>query len=134
VRVHTDARAGQSANAISARAYTVGRDVVFARDAYDPHTIEGRHLIAHELTHVVQQNGSADAGVVQRAEVDDRSCSGLKNIESDIDTFVNSEIAAARRTVGTPALGPLLVLRVMQRLGGRSPISPIETFVEGLSA
>jgi len=134
VRVHTNALAAESADALRARAYTVGRDVVFARDAYDPHTIEGRHLIAHELTHVVQQNGSADAGVVQRAEVDDRSCSGLKNIESDIDTFVNSEIAAARRTVGTPALGPLLVLRVMQRLGGRSPISPIETFVEGLSA
>lgn len=55
VRVHTDATAGQSARDVDAQAYTVGHDVVFAAGHYAPHTREGRHLLAHELTHVVQQ-------------------------------------------------------------------------------
>lgn len=55
VRIHTDARAAESARAINALAYTVGRDVVFGVGQYTPETITGRQLLAHELTHVVQQ-------------------------------------------------------------------------------
>jgi hypothetical protein len=55
VRVHTDAQAAESAQAINARAYTVGRDVVFGAGQYAPQTGAGRRLIAHELAHVVQQ-------------------------------------------------------------------------------
>jgi len=55
VRVHTDERAQRSARAVNARAYTVGHDVVFAANQYIPRTAEGKKLIAHELTHVVQQ-------------------------------------------------------------------------------
>jgi hypothetical protein len=54
VRVHTDNRAAESATAVSALAYTVGRDIVFAGGRYAPHTPEGRSLLAHELTHVAQ--------------------------------------------------------------------------------
>ena len=57
VRVHTDARAADSAKAVNALAYTVGRDVVFASGQYAPDTNTGRRLLAHELTHVVQQAG-----------------------------------------------------------------------------
>jgi hypothetical protein len=56
VRIHTDARAGASARLLGARAYTVGNDVVFAPGRFAPQTIEGRRLLAHELTHVVQQS------------------------------------------------------------------------------
>lgn len=56
VRVHTDAAAGRSARHLSAAAYTVGHDIVFAHGRYSPETTAGRHLIAHELTHVVQQS------------------------------------------------------------------------------
>jgi hypothetical protein len=56
VRIHADARAAASAQAINAHAYTVGHDVVFGRGQYDPASNEGRKLIAHELAHVVQQN------------------------------------------------------------------------------
>jgi hypothetical protein len=56
VRLHTDARAAASARALSAKAYTVGSDVVFAAGRYAPGTTEGRRLLAHELTHVVQQS------------------------------------------------------------------------------
>lgn len=59
VRIHSDAIAAESATAVNALAYTVGRDIVFAADRYAPATAAGRRLLAHELTHVVQQGGAA---------------------------------------------------------------------------
>lgn len=56
VRVHTDADAAASADDINAKAYTVGNNVVFGSGQFNPGTDEGRFLIAHELTHVVQQS------------------------------------------------------------------------------
>ena len=58
VRVHTDTLAAQSAQAVNALAYTVGRDVVFGAGQYAPATARGSRLLAHELTHVVQQAGA----------------------------------------------------------------------------
>jgi Domain of unknown function (DUF4157) len=55
VRIHTDRRAAESARAVNALAYTVGRDVVFGAGRYAPYAAEGRRLLAHELAHVVQQ-------------------------------------------------------------------------------
>ena len=55
VRVHTDERAAQSAEALTARAYTVGSDIVFGAGQYEPGTLQGRKLLAHELTHTLQQ-------------------------------------------------------------------------------
>jgi Domain of unknown function (DUF4157) len=62
VRVHTDARAADSAHAVSAAAYTVGRNVAFAEGRYRPDTADGRSLVAHELAHVVQQGGQGGPG------------------------------------------------------------------------
>ena len=71
VRVHTDSLAAESAQAINALAYTVGNDVVFGNGRYAPETDAGQYLIAHELTHVVQQSAAPDgqqaARMVQRA-------------------------------------------------------------------
>lgn len=55
VRIHTDPVAQQSAREVNARAYTVGNDMVFAANQFSPGTQEGCSLLAHELTHVVQQ-------------------------------------------------------------------------------
>jgi hypothetical protein len=66
VRVHTDARAMESARAINALAYTIGRDVVFGAGQYAPGSNAGRHLLAHELVHVVQQRSSRDERRIQR--------------------------------------------------------------------
>jgi hypothetical protein len=55
VRIHTDSRAAASAKSLNARAYTVGNNVVFGPGRFAPNTTEGRRLLAHELTHVVQQ-------------------------------------------------------------------------------
>ncbi|MGH8563234.1 MAG: eCIS core domain-containing protein [Gammaproteobacteria bacterium] len=55
VRVHTDGRAAQLARAVNARAFTLGRDVVFGAGQYEPMTASGKTLLAHELVHVAQQ-------------------------------------------------------------------------------
>jgi hypothetical protein len=60
VRIHSDARAQASAAAVNARAYTVGSDIVLGRGA-DACAASGRRLMAHELAHVVQQEGAASA-------------------------------------------------------------------------
>lgn len=62
VRVHTGAKADESARSINAQAYTVGTDVVFQSGKYEPDTDSGRHVLAHELTHVVQQKAGPVAG------------------------------------------------------------------------
>lgn len=58
VRVHTDATANALSESIQAKAFTTGRDVFFKRGAYQPGSQGGQELIAHELTHVVQQSGA----------------------------------------------------------------------------
>ncbi len=55
VRIHTDVQAAESARSVNALAYTVGRNVVFRAGQYAPETKAGKRLLAHELTHVVQQ-------------------------------------------------------------------------------
>lgn len=57
VRVHTDMRAAESARSVNALAYTVGSDIVFGANQYSPESAAGRRLLAHELTHTVQQQG-----------------------------------------------------------------------------
>ena len=65
VRVHHDGTAAAGAASLGARAFTLGTDIAFARGAWRPGTFEGRKLLAHELTHVIQQDGET-APVVRR--------------------------------------------------------------------
>ncbi len=67
VRIHTGSEADMSARSINALAYTVASDIVFAKGQYTPETNKGRTLLAHELTHVVQQGRSRVAPMIQRA-------------------------------------------------------------------
>jgi hypothetical protein len=66
VRVHSDAKAAESAAAVNALAYTVGSDVVFGAERFAPRSARGRHLLAHELTHVVQQGTGTGSARIQR--------------------------------------------------------------------
>lgn len=78
VRVHHGPRAEAAAAALGAHAFTVGNDIFFNRGQYQPHSSAGRHLLAHELTHTVQQGGST--GTVARRRIqrlsEDRSTQG----------------------------------------------------------
>jgi hypothetical protein len=65
VRVHTDGRAAQTTSSINARAFTLGQNIAFGTGQYAPYSHAGRQVLAHELTHVVQQNGSQ----LQRAQL-----------------------------------------------------------------
>ncbi|MUL34943.1 DUF4157 domain-containing protein [Gloeocapsopsis dulcis] len=88
VRVHTDTKAADSAQAVDALAYTVGRDVVFGADQYEPKMTEGKKLLAHELTHVVQQQSLppspelkiSAAGNVLEKEADASATALLQNM------------------------------------------------------
>ncbi len=59
VKIHNDAKAHEAADAVNARAFTVGRNVVFGNGQYSPKSEAGRKLISHELTHLVQQGGAS---------------------------------------------------------------------------
>lgn len=92
VRMHTGSMAERSAQAVSARAFTVGRDVVFNAGQYAPTTAAGQRLIAHELTHVLQQGGSASAEVIAPMVQRERQTS---------DSVPESGAAAGSATPGT---------------------------------
>ena len=64
VRVHTESEAAKTAKSINARAFTFGNNVVFGSSSYSPETVEGRKLLAHELTHVIQQKAVAESGQI----------------------------------------------------------------------
>ena len=70
VRIHTDSLAAETASSVNARAFTLGRDIVFGAGEYTPETTVGKRLLAHELTHVVQQR-SAIARRRTREHADD---------------------------------------------------------------
>jgi Domain of unknown function (DUF4157) len=85
VRLHTSAAAEQSTRDVNAHAYTVGHNIVFGAGRFTPQTHEGRRLIAHELTHVVQQSRSqlpiataTRPGLVQRQKGDAKQAVSAK--------------------------------------------------------
>ena len=67
VRVHTGPEAHSLSRAVEATAFTTGQEIFFSSGAYDPASSAGRQLLAHELTHVIQQNGGGVSGGAQRA-------------------------------------------------------------------
>jgi hypothetical protein len=93
VRVHDDSAAAASATAVNAHAYTVGSNVVFQRDRYDPSSHEGRVTLAHELTHVVQQRSGP---------VDGTSASGGIKVSDPSDRFEREASANAERVMSAP--------------------------------
>jgi len=100
VRVHTDNAANESAKSVSAHAYTVGSNVVFQRDKYDPSSTAGKTMLAHELTHVVQQRAGA---------VDGTPAPGGIRISDPSDRFEREAAANADRVMSAPAAAPVTV-------------------------
>ncbi|HTP11018.1 MAG TPA: DUF4157 domain-containing protein, partial [Anaerolineae bacterium] len=103
VRIHTDAQSAKSARAVNALAYTVGQDVAFGTGQFAPGTSAGRKLIAHELTHVVQQERTRQT-LAPSLEV------GAANGRSEIEATVAAERLQAGSTINfvSPLSIPLL--------------------------
>ena len=100
VRIHNTAEAARSARDAGALAYTVGRDIVFASHQYAPNTSSGRRLLAHELTHVLQQRGTSSPLAVQRQLAPKRKATILSLDEIAADS---SREKQRRRTGQTEA-------------------------------
>ncbi|MDQ6720272.1 MAG: DUF4157 domain-containing protein [Candidatus Dormibacteraeota bacterium] len=100
VRVHTDGKATESARSVQAYAYTVGNDVVFQSDKYSPGSESGQRMLAHELTHVVQQRSGPVDGTPAPGgiSVSSPSDSFEQAAESTADRVMSSQAAAAPAT------------------------------------
>ncbi|MCU1502181.1 MAG: hypothetical protein JWM12_1535 [Ilumatobacteraceae bacterium] len=107
VRVHTGGAAAESAHAVHAHAYTVGHHIVFATGRYQPGSSDGRRLLAHELTHVLQQDGAAGARTLQRDCDDPNFCKPYATA-GEISTA-----QAVLRTVYLPLDGATFGLQTM---------------------
>jgi hypothetical protein len=116
VRVHTGAMAAESAAAVNAHAFTVGRDIVFASGRHAPRTGEGRRLLAHELTHVVQQGASAPTSAALRIGPADDP------FEREADRTA-SAIEAPAPAASTGRAEPT----VQRQTPGETPDAPTET-------
>jgi hypothetical protein len=92
VRVHTGPQAAASAAALDARAYTVGSHIVFGAGRYAPGSEEGRRLLAHELTHVVQQGGDHHGAPLQRfaASETDRIAPTFADMLAQVKTLIDA--------------------------------------------
>lgn len=91
VRVHTDPEADKLNRQLSARAFTVGSDIFFKRGAYDPASMSGRQLIAHELVHVVQQSTGRVSG-----------CANGMTVRPEGDVFEQEAENLARQVATAP--------------------------------
>jgi hypothetical protein len=147
VRVHSDSAAEQSAREISAHAYTVGHNIVFGQGRYAPETHAGQRLLAHELTHVVQQSAAvgAHSGSVQ-SEGTHASAGMTVQRFSDVDHHIIEEVAlkkvftldqlAAIEKGNThrdysqlPAVANALLLGQKSQFGGYSAHEHFDNFV-----
>ncbi|AXE79082.1 DUF4157 domain-containing protein [Streptomyces atratus] len=97
VRIHTGSAAHESAKGVGAHAYTVGNNVVFQRDAYDPSSPQGRTTLAHELTHVIQQ---------RNGPVEGTDAPGGIRVSDPSDRFEREAVANADRVLSAPAPAP----------------------------
>ena len=100
VRVHTGGRADAAARNVNSLAFTLGNDVVFREGQYAPHSNEGRRLLAHELTHVVQQNAGSATPAIQRQEAKPASAAAgvLRPDPSKLTLDTRTGVAAADPT------------------------------------
>jgi hypothetical protein len=99
VRIHNDPAAARSARMLSAKAFTVGNDIYFAHGRYAPDTNTGRRLLAHELTHTIQQTNSA--GVTTAA-------TGPPVVSRPEDASEHEAEAIADRVVSGASSGPVV--------------------------
>ena len=106
VRVHANGASADAADAVGARAYTVGQDVHFAGGEYDPGSAAGQHLLAHEVAHTVQQSGGMSAGPQTKLEVSTPGDSHEQEAEAAADQMVAGAPASVSMGAAVVARDP----------------------------
>lgn len=133
VRIHTDEVANEAAEHLDAKAFTSGNDIYFNRGHYDPSTVGGRELVAHELTHVVQQRGGE--APIQRSTTTSKSrcaCGGLAGPDGECASCRARRLAAAgESSAGLASATAPIVQR--QPLEGTSRTSDPSALADELS-
>jgi len=92
VHVHADSQADTLNRSLSAKAFTTGSDIFFQQGAYQPHSSDGQQLLAHELTHVVQQSGSSPSGALTLGPAED-------SYEHEADSMASKAMSATSEPV-----------------------------------
>jgi len=128
VRIHTDARAAESAHAVNALAYTVGSDIAFAAGRFAPASKEGSRLLAHELTHVIQQRGTArPAGPISIGDSESapehQADAFASQIENAPSTFAR-EAPGAHALHAQPGVTRPAAVGALQRQPAAPPAAP----------
>jgi hypothetical protein len=111
VRIHTDAEANKLSRQLGAEAFTTGHDVFFSEGAYQPDTDSGKGLIAHELTHVVQQS---TAPVIQRNGITTTSAEATETTTDTTTTTEEDGLVEAPATAALRALWESMVVGPVQ--------------------
>jgi hypothetical protein len=125
VRVHTDAQAAASARAVDALAYTVGQHIIFGSGQYHPGTLAGQQLIAHELTHTLQQGDVA--GTVQKVAPPGGP------LEAQADAVARAVVAGAPATPVSASPAPAVQRKLAKRMmycEANKHGAPADPFVE----
>jgi hypothetical protein len=109
VNIHTNSQAAQMSQDLNAKAFTVGNDIYFNQGQYNPNSNNGKHLLAHELTHTVQQSGSQVKKLQKKSSYSVFIQRGIRDTLSDIGSGIASGASSAWDHTGGAAI----------RFGGR---------------
>ncbi len=129
VRIHTGPDAADSAESIQARAYTVGRDIVFGASQYAPGTSEGTRLLAHELTHTVQQSAAGETPTTSAP-----ANPGLRFAQPPATPLEHEADHAAEHVAAGTTVGPLSSsgAGVQRQIDPKAALPPVASVVSAL--
>ncbi|MEQ8956578.1 MAG: DUF4157 domain-containing protein, partial [Coleofasciculus sp. C2-GNP5-27] len=118
VRVHTDPQAARSAQAVNARAYTVKPDIVFGTGQYAPNTTQGKRLLAHELTHVVQQSKTPeiDSSTLTLDQPSNRYESEAEQVAQSVDQSAQLSPTQSGEQMVNPRVTPASARTIQRQL------------------
>ena len=96
VKVHTDGESDQLNKSLNSRAFATGQDIFFSQGAYNPGSRDGQELLAHELTHIVQQNRGIQRKIVQHQTTEQKIVQMMPKVKSGNLSVKDAQIALAK--------------------------------------
>jgi hypothetical protein len=129
VRVHDDSQAAESASEVSALAYTVGNHVVFGAGQYAPGTNDGNRLLAHELTHTIQQTGGKPKTIPGSTSEDSTTDTSATDLDERAPTEAKPAVSRSVQRLSVDDVIPDAILNPIKAL-----VSQVTGFVTGITS